>query len=107
YWYVIATYIIMQLASALIPVVIGVIFQYDINELITFSIYTNIFLFIIAATIVIWMMWKDFHEERLAHPMSVGKIIGWVALGLLLAWVAQLVASVIQFLIFGGNPASE
>src|SRR5699024_12824605 len=53
------------------------------------------------------IMWKEIRTERLAHPMSIDKIIGWAALGLLLAWVGEFAASYFLFEVVGVDSSSE
>src|SRR5699024_3699782 len=50
---------------------------------------------------------KEIRTERLAHPMSLDKIIGWAALGLLLAWVGEFAASYFLFEVVGVDSSSE
>src|SRR5699024_11657786 len=45
--------------------------------------------------------------ESLAHPMNIDKIIGWTALGLLLAWVGEFAASYFLFEVVGVDSSSE
>lgn len=50
---------------------------------------------------------KNLQEEKLSHPLPLGKIIGWTALGIVLAWGAQLIAILIETNLLGINEGSE
>src|SRR5699024_8449781 len=71
------------------------------------AIYANIVLFFLATVVIVGIMWKEIRTERLAHPMSIDKIIGWAALGLLLAWVGEFAASYFLFEVVGVDSSSE
>src|SRR5699024_12110363 len=50
---------------------------------------------------------KELQEERLSNPLPLGKIIGWTALGIVLAWGAQLIAIMIETNLLGISEGSE
>lgn len=105
YWLVIAIFLLMQLLTAVIPTILYLNFGFDF---ISTAVYTNITLFIMAVIAIVWIMWRDVRDESLAYPMPPGKIIGWIALGLLLAWIAN--ALTVSILLYGfgvdGNSAN-
>lgn len=71
------------------------------------AIYTNIIGFVFALMIVVSLMKEDLRAERIAHPISIGKIVGWSAFGILLAYTAQIVAISIEMQILEIDPGSE
>src|SRR5699024_10657205 len=50
---------------------------------------------------------KDLQDERIQHPLSVGKIIGYTALGMVMVWVAEIFAGVLEMSLIGSDPTSE
>src|SRR5690625_784000 len=50
---------------------------------------------------------NNLREERKAHPLTIGRIIGWSILGLLLAWGGQILAATIEMEILDIAPGSE
>ncbi|MFD2130471.1 CPBP family intramembrane glutamic endopeptidase [Pseudogracilibacillus auburnensis] len=103
YWFVILTYVLMLVVTAIVPV--GFHFGFGFDFFMT-AIYTNIICFIIGVIIVLIIMKKDIKDEKNAHPLSGGKIFGWSVLGVFLAWVAQIIAVKIEMDILGIDPNS-
>lgn len=104
YWLVFLIYVLMLVMTAVVPVVLY--FGFSVDPL-TSALYSNVIGFIIGPILVIAVMRKDIREEKFAHPLSIGKIIGWSALGVLLAWTAQIIAGTIEMELLGIDPSSE
>jgi len=104
YWFVILIYVVAQVLSLIFPAVIYIF--YDINY-IKVAIYSNIVFFILAVIGTYFLMRKDLQKEKEQHPLSAGKVIGWTALGIVLAWVAQLTAIYIETYLLGIDQGSE
>lgn len=104
YWYVIITFIIMQMIVAFIAPILH--FGFGI-EMLDAAVYAYIGSFIVALIIILSLMKNDLKEEKLKHPLSIGQIIGWSVAGLFLAWIAQAIAVTIEMELFGIDPASE
>lgn len=94
----------MLVCTAIIPAVLY--FGFDYNPFMS-TIYTNIIGFTIALIIVIVIMKKDFIDEKIDHPISISKIIGWSVLGIFLAYAAQIIAVTIEIEFLGIDPESE
>src|SRR5699024_6639224 len=97
-------YILMQVLFVIIDICLYHQFHLDY---LSSAIYANIVLFFLATVAIVGIMWKEIRTERLAHPMSIDKIIGWAALGLLLAWVGEFAASYFLFEVVGVDSSSE
>lgn len=104
YWFVIITFIVMQLIVAAIAPILH--FGFGI-EAIDAAVYAYFGSFIIALIIVLALMRKDLQEEKVKYPLSIGQIIGWSVLGVLLAWIAQAIAVTIEVELLGIDPTSE
>lgn len=104
YWYVIITFIIMQMIVAFIAPILH--FGFGI-EMLDAAVYAYIGSFIVALIMILSLMKNDLKEEKLKHPLSIGQIIGWSVAGLFLAWIAQAIAVTIEMQLFGIDPASE
>lgn len=94
----------MLLLTFIIPTILTLVFSFD---LIATSIYTNIVLFILCLGVVIYMMRVELTLERRAHPLSISTLVGWTVFGIILAWVGQVVAALIETYVFGIDPGSE
>lgn len=104
YWSVILLYVAMLIMTAIAPVVLHFGFGVDF---LTAALYSNVVGFIIAPMLVVAIMRKDLQEERQNAPISIGRVIGWTAVGVLLAWTTQIVAVTIEMDFLGINPSSE
>src|SRR5699024_3300229 len=94
----------MQAISVILPIYLYTQSQLDY---LCSAIYAKIVLFFLATVAIVGIMWKEIRSERLAHPMNIDKIIGWTALGLLLAWVGEFAASYFLFEVVGIDSTSE
>ncbi|MEI3614772.1 CPBP family intramembrane glutamic endopeptidase [Pseudogracilibacillus sp. SO30301A] len=104
YWFVFLIYVLMLVMTAVVPVILYFGFGIDPLEV---AIYSNVVGFIIGPILVLLLMRKDLSQEKIAHPISAGRIIGWTALGVLLAWNTQAIAATIEIEFFGIDPSSE
>src|SRR5699024_11008729 len=100
---IIAIYLFMQIGGAILTVILSKFYGFDP---ITTMVSINLIGFLLALIIMLYLLRQDLKEEKLAHPLSIGTIIGWVALGLFMAWGAEMVAAVIEMTIFGIEPDS-
>src|SRR5690625_7971132 len=75
---VILTYIAMLLSTVVIPLLLLMFWGFD---QFTTVIYTNIIAFIIGIFIMLNLLKNNLREERKAHPLTIGRIIGWSKIG--------------------------
>src|SRR5699024_2543309 len=94
----------MQALSVIIPIYLYNQFQLDY---LSSAIYANIGIFFLATVVIVGIMWIEIRTERLAHPMSIDKVIGWAAPGLLLAWVGEFAASYFLCEVVGVDSSSD
>src|SRR5699024_969836 len=94
----------MQALSVIIPIYLYNQFQLDY---LSSAIYANLVLLFLATVAIVSIMWREIRSERLAQPMHRYKILGWTALGLLLAWVGQFAASSSLFDVAAVDSGSE
>lgn len=104
YWFVFLIYVLMLIMTAVVPVVLYFGIGTDPLEA---ALYSNVVGFIIGPILVLFIMWQDMNHEKITHPISAGRIIGWTALGVLLAWIIQALAVTIEIELFGIDPTSE
>src|SRR5699024_2643669 len=104
YWFVILVYIVAQVLSVVIP--ISIIFITG-NRDISIVVYANVILFLLAVFGSFAILRKNLQNERLENPISPSKLIGWTALGIVLAWGAQLIAIAIEQNVLGISQGSE
>lgn len=94
----------MLIMTAIVPVVLYFGIGTDPLEA---ALYSNVVGFIIGPILVLFIMRQDMNHEKITHPISAGRIIGWTALGVLLAWIVQALAVTIEIELFGIDPTSE
>lgn len=104
YWFVFLIYVLMLIMTAIVPVVLYFGIGTDPLEA---ALYSNVVGFIIGPILVLFIMRQDMNHEKITHPISAGRIIGWTALGVLLAWIVQALAVTIEIELFGIDPTSE
>jgi membrane protease YdiL (CAAX protease family) len=102
-WYVIGIYLLLLFGGALLAFVLSELYGFDI---ITTTVYINVIGFLLAALIILWIMRRGLRTERIHHPITFGRLIGWVALGLVMAWIAQTLAAVFEMYVLGVNEES-
>ncbi|WP_053217390.1 CPBP family intramembrane glutamic endopeptidase [Virgibacillus senegalensis] len=103
YWYVIMTYIIMQLSGS---VLVPFIDMFDIDRF-TFSVNWSIISFIAALVITLLLLRPDMRQVSDRNASGIGGIIGWSVLGVVMAYMAQYAAVIIETLLLGIKPGSE
>lgn len=94
----------MLILTAVIPVVLH--FTIDVNAF-DAAIYANIIGFILAMFIVIALMKEDLQAEKELYPLALEKILAWTLLGVVLAWISQIIAATIEIELFGVDPNSQ
>ena len=104
YWSIILLYIAAQVLSVVIP--LAIFATTGIRDA-SMVVYVNVTVFLLAVVGSFLILKRDLQEERLSHPLPVGKIIGWTALGIVLAWGAQLIAITIETNLLGISEGSE
>lgn len=104
YWSIILLYIAAQVLSVVIPLAL---YAMTGNKDVSMVVYVNVILFVLAVIGSLFILRKEIREENKANPLSVGKIIGWTALGIVLAWGAQLIAILIETNLLGISEGSE
>ena len=111
YWYVIITYIAMQLSSLVgVPLLAHSGFVNASNKEIAFSIasgYWAVISFSIALFLVLYFMKEDMKYSYDRHQASIGMSFFWAIGGFLLALFAQGVAANIEVHLFGVEMGSE
>ncbi|MCL9971447.1 CPBP family intramembrane metalloprotease [Anoxybacillus kestanbolensis] len=111
YWYVIITYIAMQLSSLVgVPLLAHSGFVNASNKEIAFSIasgYWAVISFSIALFLVLYFMKEDMKYSYDRHQASIGMSVFWAIGGFLLALFAQGVAANIEVHLFGVEMGSE
>lgn len=98
YWSIILLYIAAQVLSVVIPLTL---FFITGKESMSMVVNVNVILFVLAVFGSLAILRKELQQEKLKNPISPGKIIGWTALGIVLAWGAQLIAITIETNILG------
>lgn len=101
---VILTYFLMQLSAGLVT---NILVAFTSIEAYDAIIYSNIFLFIIGATIIYLILKEELRRERLESPLSPGQIVGWALLGMVLAYFSQGIAGAIEMYVLDIKPGSE
>ncbi|WP_284141526.1 CPBP family intramembrane glutamic endopeptidase [Virgibacillus sp. LDC-1] len=113
YWWVIITYILMQLSAPIILFLVGLV-QPDLiqtalteEQLATLLTYWTIGSFVLTLVIVLFLMRPDMRMTQTRDRAPLGNLILWSVLGLFMAYFAQGIAAMLEMQIFGINPGSE
>lgn len=94
YWYVILTYLAMQLSG--IPVVIIIrALNLDMN-LNMVSVVWSVFSFSLGLIIVLYLLREDMKKKSPRDAAGVSGIVGWGILGLIMAYASQIITSLIE-----------
>ncbi|GGA76220.1 CPBP family intramembrane glutamic endopeptidase [Ornithinibacillus halotolerans] len=104
YWWVIITYILMQLSGGVFILLFHSIIPEYIVEA---SIYYSIFSFILALIIVLILMKPDMTQSQTRNNLFTSEVIGWSILGVFMAYLAQAFAVLIETEILGIDLGSE
>lgn len=94
----------MQIGGAILAVVLASVYDLDYIKV---AVYINIIGFLLVVTISLVLLWKELREEGRLYPLSTGRFIGWVILGLFMAWGAQLLAGILELNVLGIDADSE
>ncbi|MDL4841955.1 CPBP family intramembrane glutamic endopeptidase [Aquibacillus rhizosphaerae] len=106
YWYVILTYVLMQLSSYVVAGILR-LFTIDDATFFTVAISWNIISFVGALIIILYLLRQDMKKTPLRDSSTVSGIIGWSILGVFLAIAAQIVSTLIETFVLGIEPGSE
>ena len=111
YWWVIVTYILMQLSSiAGLPLLLktGLYDNRGFTREEKFQLITGhwaIISFFIALCIVLWLLRTDIRDRHLDKMRStVPATIGWIFIGFFLAFFSQSIAGMIEMYVLGIKP---
>lgn len=104
YWFVLLTYFLMFVFTAFAPLLLH--FGLGIDGA-SSVVYANVIGFIGALIIVLLLMWEFLAKEKREFPISVGTIIGWTFLGLIMAYASQIIAATIETDLLGIKVGSE
>ncbi|MDZ5609936.1 type II CAAX endopeptidase family protein [Bacillus pseudomycoides] len=114
YWWIIVTYILMQLSG-----IIGVwlLFKTGLYDNMAVSReqkiqimagHWSIISFFIALCIILWLLRTDIRERHLdTKRASISATIGWIFIGFFLAMFAQVIAANIEMRLLGIKPGSQ
>ncbi|UFT99841.1 CPBP family intramembrane metalloprotease [Radiobacillus kanasensis] len=103
YWYVILTYLIMQLSGLFVVPIIEIM---DVDRF-TAGVYWSIFSFLAALAIILLLLREDMKVGSERGAAGVGSIILWSILGIFLAYFAQFLSVIIETFILNIPPGSE
>ncbi|KEK21823.1 CPBP family intramembrane glutamic endopeptidase [Bacillus gaemokensis] len=114
YWWIIVTYILMQLSSIIgLPLLVksGLYDNSGLTRDEKIQIMTGhwaIISFFIALCIVLWLLRTDIRESRFdTKRASIPATIGWIFIGFFLAFFSQTIAGTIEMRLLGIKPGSE
>ncbi|QDP39170.1 CPBP family intramembrane glutamic endopeptidase [Radiobacillus deserti] len=103
YWYVILTYVIMQLSGALVAPIIKAMGL----DPFTAGVFWSVFSFLAALVITLFLLREDMNVGSERGAAGVGTIILWSILGIFLAYFAQFIAAIIETFLLKIPPGSE
>lgn len=103
YWFIILTYVLMQLSGIIPLLILGK------DMTIETVAYWNLFSFTIALIITLFLLRKERNEKYLrgGEPASVPNSIVWAICGVFLAFIMQSIAANIEMYLLGIKPGSE
>lgn len=104
YLLILITYIFAQYS-----VIIFAPMLYNFSPLDEFHsiIYGNILGFIVGLTIILYILKPEMIEHRSSNKSAPGQIILWTILGIILAYISQIIAINIEVHLFGIKTSSE
>ncbi|WP_186578519.1 CPBP family intramembrane glutamic endopeptidase [Aquibacillus kalidii] len=103
YWYVILTYLLMQLSGG---VVAPFIRKLPIDPT-TAGVGWSLISFIGALIITLFLLRQDMKEGSVRGASNIGNTVLWSFLGIILAYMAQYVTIIIEVFILGIEPGSK
>jgi len=114
YWWIIVTYILMQLSGIIgLPLLAKTGFYNNSGltrdeKIQIMTGHWAIISFFIALCVVLWLLRTDIRESRFdTTRSSVPATIGWVFIGFFLAFFSQTIAGTIEMRLLGIKPGSE
>lgn len=104
YWWVLATYIIMQLSSLIAgPVLVAA--GVPIAQA---GVIWGTISFVVALIVMLILLRKDMTKEYMARDrLDIGRSIGWAFLGIFLVFAVQYVSGMIELYVLGVHHGSE
>ncbi|WP_139367474.1 CPBP family intramembrane glutamic endopeptidase [Bacillus alkalicellulosilyticus] len=104
YWWILLTYIIMQLSSFIgLPLLL----LFEIPLEMAVGIWTTL-AFSVGLLVIILFLRKEITERHLERSRSTrGEAVLWSIIGVFLAFFAQYVAAIIELFVLGIEPGSE
>ncbi|CAM4393357.1 peptidase [Bacillus manliponensis] len=114
YWWIIITYILMQLSGLVGGLLLLKTGLYDnrgytLDEKIQMiTAHWGIISFSIGLCIVLWLLREDMRESRLDHDRAtIPATIGWIIIGFFMAIFSQSIAGAIEMYLLDIKPGSE
>ncbi|RKQ28332.1 CPBP family intramembrane glutamic endopeptidase [Oceanobacillus halophilus] len=104
YWYVILTYILTQLSSFPAALIAYNYFSDNYTEVV---IYWSIFSFLVALIISLWLLKPDMQMPLHRDASSSSHVIIWAIAGFFMAYIVQVVASLIEIKVLGIEAGSQ
>ncbi|PAE06449.1 CPBP family intramembrane metalloprotease [Terribacillus saccharophilus] len=106
YWFVILTYIVMQLSAFLLVPFIPWMDDRGL-DLATVSYWWSLITFLLAVIIVCFMLRKDMRAPAVRSATGPGMTIVWIIIGFFGAYAGQIIAGLIETYAFGITQGSE
>ncbi|QHE50861.1 CPBP family intramembrane glutamic endopeptidase [Pontibacillus sp. HMF3514] len=104
YWYVIITYIVIQLSGIIgYPILHSITGMTDQGQI---AAYWSLISFPLGLVLILFILKPDMKKTSLREGSSTGNLILWSFLGILLAYAGQIVAGLIE-LALGIQPESQ
>lgn len=104
YWLTILTYVLMHASGFVTIPILALVFKLGPIDAL---VYSQLFAFILATIISLFILRNDISGELKTSQTGVGKIITWSIIGLFLAYLAQFTAASIEMYVLGIDPGSE
>ncbi|PAE15962.1 CPBP family intramembrane metalloprotease [Virgibacillus sp. 7505] len=106
YWFVILTYIVMQLSSILLLPFVPWMDDRGL-DLATVSYWWSVISFLLAVVIVCILLRKDMRTPAMRNATGPGMTIVWIIIGFFGAYAGQVIAGLIETYAFGITQGSE
>ncbi|PAF36420.1 CPBP family intramembrane metalloprotease [Terribacillus saccharophilus] len=106
YWFVILTYIVMQLSAFLLVPFVPWMDDRGL-DLATVSYWWSLITFLLAVVIVCFMLRKDMRAPAVRSATGPGMTIVWIIIGFFGAYAGQIIAGLIETYAFGITQGSE
>ncbi|MFP7254855.1 type II CAAX endopeptidase family protein [Terribacillus goriensis] len=106
YWFVILTYIVMQLSSILLLPFVPWMREHSL-DIVTISYWWSLISFLVAVIIVCILLRNDMRTPAMRNSTGIGMTIVWIIIGLFAALAGQVIASLIEMYVLNIRQASE